>query len=52
MSQPWKQFISQWSIEEMPACPDGMELRHFVSLKYPGAYGGRGQCGHETPNRV
>jgi hypothetical protein len=31
-------FCSQWTLEEMPACPVGMELLYYFSLKYPGAY--------------
>jgi hypothetical protein len=33
-----KAFISHLSLEEMSACPDGMELLHLFSLKYPTAY--------------
>jgi hypothetical protein len=46
-AQGFKAFMSQWNFEEqpgvlnlesVPACPEGLQLLYYFSIKYPTAY--------------
>lgn len=33
-----REFISQWELEELPACPEGMEILLHLEQRYPSIY--------------